>query len=106
MVAESRQALRAQRGAIVLVPVLGAVPFTDVYGRAGVLERLVYLGAVTLAVLAFALLLAPVVARVGGRSSPGSNRVFRAGVSCLTLPPSALAARLPLVVGWRTRRWP
>jgi Family of unknown function (DUF6328) len=92
MVSESRQALRAQWGVVVLVPVLGAVPFTDFYGRTGVIERLLYLGAATLAVLALALLLAPVVARVAGRSSLGSNRVIRAGVPCLYL--AALCAGL------------
>jgi hypothetical protein len=95
MIAESRQALRVQWVAVVLVPVPAAVPFTDAYGRTGALERLLYLGAVTLAVLALALLLAPVVARVGGRSGVGSTRVIRAGVACLYL--AALGAGLLIV---------
>ena len=92
MISESRRALRAKWGAVVLVPVLGVVPFTDVYGRAGVLERLLYLGAVTLSVAAFALLLGPVVARVTGHSSRSSKRAIRAGVSCLCF--AALGAGL------------
>ena len=83
MISESRRALRARWGAVVLVPVLGAVPFTDVYGRARVVERLLHLGAVTLSVLALALLLGPVVARFAGHSSRSSERTIRAGVSCL-----------------------
>jgi hypothetical protein len=85
VIAESRQAMRAQLAAVVLVPVLGALPFTDVYGRAGIVEHLLHLGATMLAVLALALLLTPVIARVAGQSSVGANRLVRAGVPCAYL---------------------
>jgi hypothetical protein len=93
MLPEMGRAMRARRlAAGLLVPVLAVLPFTDVYGYASFFEHLVHGVATALAVVAFALLVAPVVRGLARSSTPVGRRALRTGVACLHL--AALAAGL------------
>ena len=86
MLPEMGRAMRARRlAAGLLVPVLTVLPFTDVYGSAGFFEHLMHGVATALAVVAFALLLAPVVRGLARSSTPVVRRALRTGVACLHL---------------------
>lgn len=86
MLPEIGHAMRTRRlAAGLLVPVLAVLPFTDIYGYAGFFEHLMHVLATALAVVAFALLLAPVVRGLARSSTPVGSRMLRAGVACLHL---------------------